>query len=495
MAMAAEDARPPSLGPALHVLIIPFPLQGHINIMFPFARLLVSRGVTVTFVVNHHTLHRSLGPSPDSRKQEQFPAGLRLVGVDDGLPPDANRDMGICFPGSDYILGMRPGVEELLIQLGKDDDVPVTCMIADTFVTWAHDVASKFGIPRVVFHTTCAHACCVSYFVPSLVAKGLIPFKGNGLEYDPDFVIDCIPGVPPIHPIDFPYSSRYRYQFTIDQFRNTDKAAGVVLNTFYELESKTIDALQKEFSVYPVGFLLLYGIEWQSVSRSVSYWPEDDKCLPWLCSQPTSSVLYISFGSLATLSAEQNKELAQGLENSEVRFLWANRPGGVQGTLSEIFPDGFTDRTKDRGLIISWAPQLQVLSHPSVGGFLTHGGWNSITENLCVGGVPMICWPQIAEQRLNCRLLVDEWKIGMEFQSSKIDTIDKREVEKVVRALMQGEDGGMMRRRAAQFKDAARRAVQKGGSSHRYLEAFMETIKKAAERSIVKNSSLKDQGE
>ncbi|KAL6977426.1 7-deoxyloganetic acid glucosyltransferase [Sarracenia purpurea var. burkii] len=47
-----------------------------------------------------------------------------------------------------------------------------------------------------------------------------------------------------------------------------------------------------------------------------------------------------------------------------------------------------------------WTPQEEVLNHPSVSGFLTHGAWNSILGSI-VAGVPMICWSYFGDQSIN----------------------------------------------------------------------------------------------
>lgn len=139
---------------------------------------------------------------------------------------------------------------------------------------------------------------------------------------------------------------------------------------------------------------------------------ETDPCMLWLNNQPPNSVLYISFGSSATHSAPQLRELAQGLEASGCSFLWLVRPPNAPGIsaasgaprpVSEFLPPGFEERVRGRGMIYSgWAPQPRILKHPAVGGFLSHCGWNSTLEAVCAG-VPMLAWPIGAEQHLNRR--------------------------------------------------------------------------------------------
>lgn len=129
---------------------------------------------------------------------------------------------------------------------------------------------------------------------------------------------------------------------------------------------------------------------------------ERDPCLQWLDTQPESSVLYISFGSVAVLSLPQIQELAMGLEMSAERFLLVLRPPLNPEELP-LFPEGFEERTKGRGFVqIGWAPQLWVLSHRAVGGYLSHCGWNSTLEGVC-RGLPILTWPIQAEQAMNAR--------------------------------------------------------------------------------------------
>ena len=142
------------------------------------------------------------------------------------------------------------------------------------------------------------------------------------------------------------------------------------------------------------------------------------------------------------------------------------------------------ERTKGRGLIISWAPQLEVLSHPSVGGFLTHCEWNSITENLSTGCVPMLCWPQIAEQRLNARILVDEWRVGLDIEVPRRNgenIVKSSTIERAVVELMQGDKGKEIKKRILVLKEVVSQSVQEGGSSPRYLRSLVEDLRNASQ--------------
>ena len=258
------------------------------------------------------------------------------------------------------------------------------------------------------------------------------------------------------------------------------KGAGTILNTAYELERKSLDAISQKIPVYPIGPMLLMSTPPQTtiVRDTIALWAEDRECIAWLDTALPSSVIFVSFGSLVNSTVDQVKEIAEGLEASEQPFLWVIRSNAIEGhSWSGVLPEGFVERMKGRGLIISWAPQLEVLSHPSVGGFITHCGWNSITENLSTGCIPMLCWPQLAEQRLNARIVVDNWRVGLEIAVEYGNIVKATAIQRAVRELMQGDTGKEIKKRTLVLKEVVAQCVQEGGSSQRYLQSLVENLK------------------
>ncbi|XP_058179561.1 7-deoxyloganetin glucosyltransferase-like isoform X2 [Rhododendron vialii] len=199
-----------------------------------------------------------------------------------------------------------------------------------------------------------------------------------------------------------------------------------------------------------------------------SLWKEDRECLKWLDQRESKSVVYVNYGCLTVMTDQHLKEFAWGLANSKRPFLWIVRPDVVMGD-SAILPQGFLEETKDRGMVASWCPQVQVLSHPSIGVFLTHCGWNSTLESIC-GGVPMMCWPFFAEQQTNCRYICTEWGVGMEFN----EDVKRGEIEEFVNEMMEGNKGKQMRRKALEWKKKADEATAVGGSSYKNFDRFIK---------------------
>ena len=167
-----------------------------------------------------------------------------------------------------------------------------------------------------------------------------------------------------------------------------------------------------------------------------------------------------------------------GLENSGQRFLWVLRnppPDNEKDpNLDELLPKGFLERTKEKGFVVKrWAPQVAVLRHDSVGGFVTHCGWNSVLEAVWCG-VPMVCWPLYAEQRLNRVVLVEEIKLALGLNESEDGLVSAAELEKRMKELMDSEVGTEVRERVSGLRDEAVTAVKEGGSSHVALAKLAE---------------------
>jgi hypothetical protein len=199
-----------------------------------------------------------------------------------------------------------------------------------------------------------------------------------------------------------------------------------------------------------------------------------DECLRWLDGQEPGSVVYVSFGSIAHAEAKQVVELGLALEASGHPFIWAVKNAGeddVAGFLREL-----EARVAGRGLLIrGWAPQVLILSHAAVGGFVTHCGWNSTVEAIAAG-LPVVVWPHFADQFLNAKFAVEVLGVGVDVgvKEPVMYRLDRKEivvgwevVEGAVRSIMDGGDEGEERRRRARaFAAKARAAVEEGGSSH-----------------------------
>lgn len=197
------------------------------------------------------------------------------------------------------------------------------------------------------------------------------------------------------------------------------------------------------------------------------YKPSTDACINWLNERQNGSVVYISFGSLALLEIEQMVELAWGLKESNEYFLWV-----VRASELAKLPKTFVEDTREKGLIVSWCPQLDVLAHKAMGCFVTHCGWNSTLEALSLG-VPMVAMPRWTDQPTNAKFVMDVWKMGIWARSDDKGIVQREVVTDCITEIMEGEKGKEIRRTATKWKELARKAVDEGGSSDKSIDEFV----------------------
>lgn len=268
---------------------------------------------------------------------------------------------------------------------------------------------------------------------------------------------------------------------------------GTVINSFYDLEPAYADYMRnvlgkRAWLVGPVS--LCNRSVADKTERGKQPTMDEQNCLNWLNSKKPNSVLYVSFGSVVHLPQEQLKEIAYGLEASEQPFIWVVGKVLNGETCGEKnwLPDGFEQRMKEteKGLVFrGWAPQLLILEHGAVGGFVTHCGWNSTLEGVCAG-VPMITWPLSAEQFSNEKLITDVLGIGVQVGSrewaswdeERKELVGREKVELAVKKVMvESEEAEEMRRRVKVIAGNARRAVEEGGTSYGDIDDLIQELK------------------
>ncbi|XP_010459993.1 PREDICTED: UDP-glycosyltransferase 85A3 [Camelina sativa] len=468
-----------------HVVCVPFPAQGHINPMLKVAKLLHHRGFHVTFVntvYNHNRLLRSRGPNALGRVPS-----FRFEAIPDGLPEtdvDATQDIpALCESTMKNFLAP---FKELIRRINTREDVPpVSSIVSDGAMGFTLDVAEEFGVPLVLFWTTsgCGFMAYLHFYL--FIEKGLCPVKDESCltKEHLDTVIDWIPSMKNLKLKDIPSFIRttnpndIMLNFIVRETCRTKRASAVILNTFDDLEHDVIKSMQSILPpVYPIGPLhLLVNREIEEDSEigrmGSNLWKEETQCLNWLDTKSRNSVVYVNFGSITKMTVTQLEEFAWGLAATGKEFLWVMRPDLVAGE-EAVIPAEFLVETEDRRMLASWCPQEKVLSHPAIGGYLTHCGWNSTLESLSCG-VPMVCWPFFAEQQTNCKFSCDEWEVGIEIGGD----VKREEVEAVVRELMDGEKGKKMREKAEEWRRLAEKATEHPcGSSVVNLETIVSKV-------------------
>ncbi|KAH7553491.1 hypothetical protein JRO89_XS12G0018300 [Xanthoceras sorbifolium] len=250
----------------------------------------------------------------------------------------------------------------------------------------------------------------------------------------------------------------------------------LIVNSFEELEPTFV----KEYSKLKDGKVWCIG--------PVSVYNKDylDKA-----ERDASSVFYACLGSFCNIIPAQLIELGLGLEASEKPFIWVIRKGDNSKELKKkkwAVETDFEDRTKGIGFVIwGWAPQVLILSHPAIGGFLTHSGYNSSLEGICAG-LPLLTWPLFGYQFLNEKLVVQIVKTGVRIgvenpipwgEEEKVGVLVKREhVKTAVEKLMDEEEKEAQERRerARELGKLANIAVKEGGLLSSTLNFYFKIL-------------------
>ena len=449
-----------------HIAVIPSPGFSHLVPIVEFSKRLVS---------NHPNFHvtciiPSLGSPPDSSKSylETIPPNINSI----FLPPINKQDLpqGV-YPAiliQQTVTLSLPSIHHALKSLSSK--APLVAIIADSFAFEALDFAKEFNSLSYFYFPSSAMVLSLVLHFPKLHEEVSCEFKDLK---EPIKLEGCVP----INGIDLPAPTQNKSSEAYEKFLQRAKSFyfvdGILINSFYELESSAVEALKQKgygnISYFPVGPITQIGSSNNDVVGG------EHECLKWLENQPQNSVLYVSFGSGGTLSQRQINEIAFGLELSSQRFIWVVRAPSdsvnaayLEATNEDplkFLPQGFQERTKEKGFILpSWAPQVEILKHSSVGGFLSHCGLNSVFESM-QEGVPIVAWPLFAEQAMNAVMLCDGLKVALRLKFEDDEIVEKEKIANVIKCVMEGEEGKGMRERMKSLKDYAGNAVKDEGSS------------------------------
>ncbi|KAF3340111.1 UDP-glycosyltransferase 88A1-like protein [Carex littledalei] len=458
------------------VVLYPSPGMGHLVSMIELGMLLIRHGLSVTIP--------TVKPPCNTGATAEFLAGISAANPSlsfHRLPPVT------LSPGS-----KSPHHEALTFEVMKLSNPALLCflhstspcaLILDFFCTCALDVASELKIPCYIFCTSGASVLATFLQLPVLHKNSSNSFRELGYE--------ClsIPGVPPIPANHMPLPMLDRddraYKEFLTMAERLPEYDGIIINTFTSLEPHVIECITSGKCVPPGGSTPLIYCIGPLIKSDEKHGGRE--CLSWLNKQPKSSVVFLCFGSIGTFSAKQIKEIAIGLEKSGHKFLWVVRSPPnpekpfeklPEPDLDMLLPEGFLERTSDRGFVAkSWAPQVEVLRHESLGGFVMHCGWNSVLEAV-TAGVPMVAWPLYAEQWMNKVFLEEEMKLAVVVEGYNKELVAADEVERKIKWLMESDGGKELRERVAAVQVAASRTLVEGGESYTALVRLVNNFKK-----------------
>ncbi|XP_010546524.1 PREDICTED: UDP-glycosyltransferase 73D1 [Tarenaya hassleriana] len=481
----------------LHFVLIPLMAQGHLIPMVDISKLLARKGTVVTLISTpqnvsrfEKTIDRARSESGLEIRIVKFPFPYKEV----GLPRDC--ETLDTLPSRDLLKKFYDAVDKLqepLERFLEQQVIPPSCIISDKCLSWTSKTAEKFKIPRIVFHGMCCF---------SLLSSHNINLHGSHLSVSSDSEPFAIPKMPQrIEVTRAQLPGAFVKLKDLDAIRDKmreaeSEAFGVIVNSFQELEQGCAEAYaeavkKKVWCIGPVSLCNENASERFERGNNDNIAITESECLDFLDSKKPRSVIYVCLGSLCRLIPKQLMELGLGLEESDRPFIWVLKTGD-QRQVDELDEwlkrENFEERVKGRGLVIKgWAPQTMILSHSSVGGFLTHCGWNSTIEGIS-SGVPMITWPLFAEQFLNEKMIVEALEIGVKVgveipvrwgDEEKVGVLVKKDgVVRAIELLMNegDEESGMRRKRVQELAIRARKAVEEGGSSNNNLSILIQDV-------------------
>ncbi|XP_065857500.1 anthocyanidin 3-O-glucosyltransferase 6-like [Euphorbia lathyris] len=476
------------------LILIPSPGVGHLVPAVELAKLIVNRReqVSVTILAMKPSIFDAKITNYISSVSSSLPETIRLI----NLPSDEQKNTR--FSLVSFIETQKPHVKQAVSHLITQSESPpqLAAFVVGMFCTTMIDVATEFGVDSYIFFPSSAASLGFMLFMQSLNDEQHVDtteFKDSDTELTVPSFINSVPAkvFPSVvfnkdfHPIYYGNAKRFK------------EVKGILVNTSLELEpyavSSFTDSIVPTPPIYPVGPIL--NLKMDGGDSETSGTQKKDEIMTWLDEQPPLSVVFLCFGSMGSFGEEQVKEIAYALEHSGYRFLWSLRqppPKGKMGiptdytNLADILSQGFLDRTADIGRIIGWAPQVAILAHPAIGGFVSHCGWNSILESIWYG-VPIATWPLFSEQQLNAFELIIELGLAVEIKmdyrkdygSDYVVIVSASDIERGIRCVM--EHDSIVRKKVQEISEKSRKALMDDGSSISFLDRLisemMENIK------------------
>ncbi|KAL8553589.1 hypothetical protein ACS0TY_002052 [Phlomoides rotata] len=411
------------------ILMFPWLAYGHITPYLELAKKLSSRGFHIYLCSTRATLASINNNIPPqlSNSIELIPLFLQ---VSDDLPPENHSTNGL---SSALMSQLKQSLDQsfptfsLILKNLKPD-----LLIYDFLQPWAPLAAKPLNIPSIIFITS---SSTMSSFMFHHFKTPDTVFPHESIKFH-DYESSLMNKL-----LEDARDEVERTRCSLGVERSTKI---VLIKGFREIEGKYIDYVSsltgKKF--VPVGPLVLE-----------PNFNGSSEILTWLDGREEKSTVLVSFGSEYFPCKEDMVEIAHGLELSNVNFIWVVRfPKGGDSCLKETLPEGFVERVEGRGRVVEgWAPQTKILGHASIGGFVSHCGWNSVLESMKYG-VPVIAVPMHLDQPINARLVV-EVGVGMEVLRDGNKRLHREAFAAVVKRVVVGHDGGPMRRKAMEMRE------------------------------------------
>ncbi|KAB2073816.1 hypothetical protein ERO13_A07G101100v2 [Gossypium hirsutum] len=436
-----------------HLVLVMLPFQGHMTPMLQLASILHSKGFSITIV--HPELN---SPNPSNHPEFTF------VSIPDKLTESQLSDKNVTglvwSLNKNCAVPLRQCLEKILHSHNN-----IAALIYDTQMYCAQTIANDLGLPAITLRTSAATTMLLYPVFSQLDEEDFMSeIKSPELQA---LHLQRLRALLSQNP------AKEMMEIRVELIKALKSSLAIIVNSMEFLE---LEALSKVKQYFPAPIITIGPLHKLAPAICSSLFTEEDKCISWLNKQAPKSVIYVSLGSMASIDRKELIEMAWGLFNSKQPFLWVVRRGMVRGSeWIESLPNGFEESVGERGCIVKWAPQTEVLAHAAVGGFWSHCGWNSTIESICEG-VPMLCKPFFGDQHLNTSYICNVWKIGLELQN-----LERGNIERTIKRLMVDMEGNDIRKRAMDLKEKAAFCLVDEGSTSCSFNGLTKHISSASE--------------
>ncbi|KAM7516737.1 hypothetical protein LguiA_006320 [Lonicera macranthoides] len=451
-----------------HIAVFPGAGMGHLIPILRLASMLASRNCIITVIAVQPTV----SAAESAHITAFFATHPHINRLDFHILPSTPSNSPT---KTDHFFAQFEAISHsihLLYPMLSASSPPLSTIFTDFVVAASVSrVADDLCIPYYIVSTTSARFFSLLAYLPHLKLENYYNSTGSSRTIE-------IPGLTPLPlssiPPPFFDPSNLFASVAVSNAPSLSKARGVLLNTFDWFETETLTALNNGQVSSNLAPVLPIGPFEPPVL-------EQGHCLlPWLDEQAAKSVLYISFGSRTTMSKEQMRELGTGLERSGHKFLWVLKGNKVdkedKEQVQDLLDESFIERTKNKGMLVKgWVNQEEILAHPSIGGFVSHCGWNSVIE-AARRGVPVLAWPQHGDQKINAEVVekaglgvrVSGWGWGGE------GLVKGEEIGEKIRGLMEDDK---VRAKANKVGEEAKNCGMVSGSSQKAFHGVIQMLK------------------
>ncbi|KAL3724006.1 hypothetical protein ACJRO7_036084 [Eucalyptus globulus] len=455
-----------------HCAVLAFPFGGHARPLLGLVCRLARASTMLDARFSFFSTARS-NRLIFSQAENGLPDNITAYDVDDGVPSSRALTGNPHEPANLFLEAAPENIRKAMGLAVAETGVGISCLISDAFLSFSGELAEELHVPWILLWISMPYPLYV-YTNIRLIQQVCSNSCAAIPDVDDERACNVIPDVPEVLVEDLPEGVLTPSDLESDLVgilgnlgALLPRASAIIMNFYHELDPTALtNNLRNTLpNLLYLGFLTLLLPPPPKPPSPPSDANISNHCISWLDRQEPRSVAYIGFGTLAILPENELHALAEALEESNVPYIWS-----LRDNLKEKLPSGFLQRIGARGVVVSWAPQIEVLAHSSTGVFITHCGSNSVYESVA-NGVPMICRPFFGDHRMNGRIVEEVWGTGVRVEGG---AITKNGVLKSLQLILADRAGKVMREKVRALKELVQVAA---GPDGRAAEDFRTLLK------------------